>query len=330
MSKLIYFFNDSCVPVRYPCKPGTDNLADPCDCQTFYECQTTGYTFLQRQCAGGLFWNHLNGFCQNQNDIAIKQKLCIPNTPWMRCANVSSDSDLSALSFKCTGSTLIPTTVTEGLPAEADDTGAIVGGIIGGLLVVAIIVAVVIFLVKKGKPLSEYIPHPRVRKSVSNPEYNNAEEPYAEINNFNNMDDPEYKDGTMNKPALPHRTEIATAPVISIKQKNSVFHEEVAYDNPGYARDTSDSRDITISMNQETAKEDEDINKQPFYSTLDRSSLQIPQPMSYTSLRESQQASLNGVGQVDDEGYQVPTPKEDEPQYELENNRIHINPKVGL
>ena len=79
--------SDSCVPVSYPCSAGTDKLVDPCDCQTFYECVTGGYKFVKRSCARGLFWNHLNNKCENQNDIAIKQKLCIPITSWSRCAN---------------------------------------------------------------------------------------------------------------------------------------------------------------------------------------------------------------------------------------------------
>ena len=146
--------------------------------------------------------------------------------------------------------------------------------------------------------------------------------------------DPEYNDGTMNRPTLPQRTEVATTTAQSVKQaeealsNNSVLHEEVAYDNPGYARDTTDSSDIAAHVNEENARNDEQEKKQPFYSPLDRSSLQIPQPTSYTSLRESQQLALNV--HVDEEGYQVPTPKEDPAYFEVEKEAIHINPRGEL
>ncbi|XP_076448633.1 uncharacterized protein LOC143285260 [Babylonia areolata] len=150
-------FNGTCVPIQYPCYPGTRYI-DPCDCKFYFLCRNTG-SIVRLSCSRGTAYDHTTSqsFCQRMSDVVDSGK-CDQQLPWERCQDRHgiAASRLQTLQNWCSSSGyLTPPPPKRSGGDDDQNVGAIVALVIILLLIAVVTVLIVIYVRKKGNPLAK-------------------------------------------------------------------------------------------------------------------------------------------------------------------------------
>ncbi|KAL8587154.1 hypothetical protein ACOMHN_026122 [Nucella lapillus] len=149
-------FNGTCVPIQYPCYPGTRYI-DPCDCQFYYLCRTTG-SIVRLACVRGTAFDHTGAtsVCQSISRVVGRAGKCDQSLPWKRCTDrYGTTADLQKLKSWCTSSGYLTPPPPRRRGDDGANAGAIAAIIILLLLLAVVVALIVLYVRKKGNPLEK-------------------------------------------------------------------------------------------------------------------------------------------------------------------------------